>query len=76
MKRGGEPKDVETVSVTELGQRPGDVLNRVHYGKIPIVVTRRGKPAVLMLPIIGLLDEKTRPLDLVKAWLTEQEHGA
>jgi len=58
-------KQTEIISLTALHQAVGDTVNRVHYGQVPIVVTKRGVPVIALVPIIGTLDERTNLLDLV-----------
>ena len=42
---------VDTISSTHLAEHTGNGINKVHYAKIPAVVTRRGKPIVLIIPV-------------------------
>ena len=65
--------DSITITLTDLHQAVGETVSRVHYGGIPIVVTKRERPFVLMVPIIGKLDEHTNLLDLVKQAFGEGE---
>jgi prevent-host-death family protein len=46
-----DAKSVRTVTSTELAKQTGEILNQVHYGKAPAVITRRDRPIVLMLPV-------------------------
>ena len=67
--------DSITITLTDLHQAVGETASRVHYGGIPIVVTKRDKPFLLMVPVIGVLNEHTNILDLVKRALGEVEEG-
>jgi len=40
---------MEQVSATKLAEHTGDVVNRAQYGGVPVVVTKRGKPAVVIV---------------------------
>ena len=42
---------ITTISTTEFRENFSQVLNRAHYGKEPIIITRRGKPLALLLPV-------------------------
>jgi len=64
--------DSITITLTDLHQAVGETASRVHYGGIPIVVTKRDKPFLLMVPVIGVLNEHTNILDLVKQALGEE----
>jgi prevent-host-death family protein len=47
-----EDMDTENeITATELAEKTGDVINRVHYGRQPIMVTRRGKPVVVIVDV-------------------------
>ncbi|MBI2942027.1 MAG: type II toxin-antitoxin system Phd/YefM family antitoxin [Chloroflexi bacterium] len=55
-------------SVTTVGARNqfSDVVNRAAYGKERVILTRRGKPIVAMVPIedVHLLEELEDRIDL------------
>ena len=55
----------ETISLTALHQAVGDTVNRCHYAQVPIVVTKRGSPVIVLIPLIGTLDEHTNLRKLV-----------
>ena len=55
----------QIITLTDLHQAVGDTVNRVHYGQVPLVVTKRGRPMVILIPVIGTLDEHTNIRDLV-----------
>jgi len=42
---------MKAISTTEFRENFSAVLSQAHYGKEPIVVTRRAKPLVLLLPV-------------------------
>ena len=56
-----------TISAKEIRSQLGEIINRVSYGYQPYVITRRDKPAVVMLSI----DEYEDLLDAVDT-LAEQ----
>jgi len=58
-------KTTQTITLTDLHQAVGDTVNRVHYGQVPLLVTKRGKPVVILVPVIGVLDEHTNIRELV-----------
>jgi len=45
------PQKPRLVTATDLAQRPGEIISQVHYGKEPVVVTRRGRPMVMLIPL-------------------------
>ena len=55
----------QIITLTDLHQAVGDTVNRVHYGQVAVVVTKRGRPMVILIPVIGTLDEHTNIRDLV-----------
>jgi prevent-host-death family protein len=41
----------EAVSIRQLGKHPSEVINVIERGGKPVVVTRKGEPAVYIVPI-------------------------
>lgn len=58
-----------SISSTELRKESSRILNQVHYGKVPVIITRRGQPLVLMLPVIGKPGQHTNLREMVTAAL-------
>ena len=57
------------VSVADAKKRFSELLGRVAYGDVTVVVTRRGRPvARLVRP-----DASTAPLSSVKGWLEDDD---
>ena len=42
---------MESVKATDVRNRLQDVLDRVHYTKEPVIITKRGKPWVVVHPL-------------------------
>jgi prevent-host-death family protein len=42
---------VSTIGVRELAKHTSAVINDIEQGKEPVLVTRRGRPVVYMLPV-------------------------
>ncbi len=47
------------IAITKLRQALCETLNQVHYGQKAVVVTKREKPFVVILPLVGTLDKHT-----------------
>ena len=62
---------IERVSVAQAKQRLGDLLGRVAYGKERVVITRRGRPMAVLMPI----EHANKPggLAAVKGWLDNDD---
>jgi prevent-host-death family protein len=45
------PRNGWLITATELAARPGEIISQVHYGERPVIVTRRGKPMAMIVPI-------------------------
>lgn len=60
---------VAQLSVQEAREQLADLLNRAAYGKERIILTRRGKPVVAVVPIedLQLLQDLEDQLDLEEA---------
>lgn len=49
-----------TISATELKNKVSEVINRVHYGKEEIIVTKTDKPFVKISPLAGKEKKKSK----------------
>jgi antitoxin (DNA-binding transcriptional repressor) of toxin-antitoxin stability system len=56
---------IKIIGITDLRQNISDTVNECHFGKVPIAVTWHDSPRVLLVPIIGTLDEHTNVRELV-----------
>jgi prevent-host-death family protein len=59
----------QAVSVAEAKKYFSDLIGRVAYGNEQIVITKRGKPMALLLPI----KEQNRHLSKTKGWLEKDD---
>ncbi len=69
-----------TVSTREARENFSDVVNRVAYGKERIVLTRRGKPVVAVVPIddveiLEAMEDKIDLDDAISALKEAEEKG-
>jgi len=55
---------MQNISITQLRESIGDTMNRVHYGKQPLIVTKRDRPFVVILPITDADGNLTKNIDL------------
>lgn len=59
----------QDVSIAEAKKHFSDLIGRVAYGKEEIVITKRGKPMALLLPV----QEHDKHLGKAKGWLEEDD---
>lgn len=64
------------IAITDLRQTLCETLNRIHYGQEAAVVTKRGKAFVVIVPIVGILNEHTNITDLITALVTSADQEA
>jgi len=57
----------QAVSIVEAKKHFSNLIGRVAYGKEEIVITKKGKPMALLLP----LKENNKHLSEAKGWLEE-----
>jgi prevent-host-death family protein len=71
----GKRRRVMAVSTREAREHFSDVINRVAYGKERVILTRRGKPLVAVVPIadVELLETLEDKLDLEDALASLRE---
>lgn len=67
-----ENDEFETLNLTQLHQRVGDVVSRVYYAKTPIVLTKHERQFVALIPLTGDPDQDEQLLNLITRAL---EHG-
>ena len=70
-------KTIMNVSTVEAREKFSDVINRAAYGKERVILTRRGKPIVAVVPIddIELLEALEDRMDLDAAREALKETG-
>jgi len=61
--------DPQAVSIAEAKKHLSDLIGRVAYGREEIVITKRGKPMVLLSP----LKSRHKNSGKVKGWLEEDD---
>ena len=56
-------------NVAEAKRRLSEILGRVAFGGESIIITRRGKPMAMLVPV----DQKARGLGDVEGWLDDDD---
>jgi prevent-host-death family protein len=64
---GGSAVNQQAVSIVEAKKHFSNLIGRVAYGKEEIVITKKGKPMALLLPV----KENNKHLSEAKGWLEE-----
>ena len=72
---------MDRINATEARDNLADVLNRVAYGKDRVLITRRGKDLVALVPIEDLalierLEDEIDVREAKKALADARKHGA
>jgi len=62
-----------TVTMSELHLNPGEIVSQVHYTRQPVAVVKHGKPLVILVPVIGVLDGSDDAVDAIRRWLDSLE---
>jgi len=62
---------IQTISITDFHARVGETINRVHFSQQPIIITNRGEPYAIILPLTyiakyGGLELMGMPVDMDK----------
>jgi len=66
----------QSVPMSDLHLNPGGIVNQVHYTLQPVVVTKHGKPVVILVPVIGVLDGGDNVIGAIRRWLDSLEQPA
>ncbi len=68
---------MEKVTTADARKNLAEIVNQVAYGKEPIVLTRRGKELVALVPIedLMLLQKLEDQIDIHDAWKAKEEPG-
>jgi len=59
----------QAVSIAEAKKHLSDLIGRVAYGREEIVITKRGRPMVLLSPV----KERNKNLSKTKGWLEKDD---
>jgi len=51
-------KPYEVITMSELHRHAGDVIARVFYGRVPVLVLARGQPRAFIFPALVVEDDE------------------
>jgi len=63
----------QRVAMSKLHLNPGGIVAQVHYTRQPVVIVKHGKPVVILVPVVGVLDGSDDAIGAIRRWLEDQE---